>query len=87
MATGAVGRVQEPIVEPVRGAEALRVWLATERDVQQDRPRAGRRQLYCAHPQTDLGPMVWEEAARRVEGWVQDAVASGARLFRGRERS
>jgi acyl-CoA reductase-like NAD-dependent aldehyde dehydrogenase len=37
-------------------------------------------------PQTDLGPMVSEEAARRVEGWVQEAVASGARVLRGGER-
>ena len=37
-------------------------------------------------PQTDLGPMVSEEAARRVEGWVQEAVAGGARALRGGAR-
>jgi len=37
-------------------------------------------------PQTDLGPMVSEEAARRVEGWVREAVDGGARLLRGGER-
>lgn len=37
-------------------------------------------------PRTDLGPMVSEEAARRVEGWIQEAVYGGARVLRGGER-
>ena len=37
-------------------------------------------------PQTDLGPMVSTEAAQRVERWVEEAVASGARVLRGGQR-
>jgi acyl-CoA reductase-like NAD-dependent aldehyde dehydrogenase len=37
-------------------------------------------------PTTDLGPMVSEDAARRVESWVREAAAAGARVLRGGER-
>lgn len=39
-----------------------------------------------ADPATDLGPMVTEDAARRVEAWVTEAVAGGARTLRGGAR-
>jgi acyl-CoA reductase-like NAD-dependent aldehyde dehydrogenase len=39
-----------------------------------------------ADPQTDLGPMVSEDAARRVESWVQEAVDGGGRMLRGGAR-
>ncbi|MCP3140959.1 aldehyde dehydrogenase family protein [Pyxidicoccus xibeiensis] len=32
---------------------------------------------------TTLGPMIDEPAARRLEGWIQDAVARGARVLTG----
>ncbi len=34
-------------------------------------------------PATDVGPLVSEDAARRVEAWVDDAVARGAKLVTG----
>lgn len=37
-------------------------------------------------PTTDLGPMVSEDAAKRVESWVREAAAAGARVLRGGER-
>ncbi|WP_405939102.1 aldehyde dehydrogenase family protein [Streptomyces sp. NBC_00726] len=37
-------------------------------------------------PTTDVGPLVDEAAARRVESWVDEAVAAGARLLAGGER-
>ncbi|MDP9406523.1 MAG: aldehyde dehydrogenase family protein [Actinomycetota bacterium] len=37
-------------------------------------------------PATDVGPLIDEQAARRVEGWVQEAVAGGARLLAGGSR-
>jgi acyl-CoA reductase-like NAD-dependent aldehyde dehydrogenase len=36
-----------------------------------------------ADPATDVGPLVDEAAARRVEEWVAEAVAGGARLLTG----
>ena len=33
-----------------------------------------------ASPQTDLGPLVTEDAAKRVESWVKEAAAAGARI-------
>jgi acyl-CoA reductase-like NAD-dependent aldehyde dehydrogenase len=33
-----------------------------------------------ASPQTEIGPMVTEEAAKRVEIWVKEAAAGGARI-------
>jgi aldehyde dehydrogenase (NAD+) len=39
-----------------------------------------------ADPATDVGPMVNEAAAVRVEQWVDEAVASGARLLAGGTR-
>jgi acyl-CoA reductase-like NAD-dependent aldehyde dehydrogenase len=33
-----------------------------------------------ASPETDLGPMVTEDAAKRVESWVKEAAAGGARI-------
>ncbi|MFJ2650667.1 aldehyde dehydrogenase family protein [Streptomyces sp. NPDC087420] len=35
---------------------------------------------------TDVGPLVSEEAARRVESWVDEAVQAGARLLTGGKR-
>ncbi|KGH47041.1 aldehyde dehydrogenase [Modestobacter caceresii] len=37
-------------------------------------------------PATDVGPLVDEAAARRVETWVDEAVAAGARLLTGGTR-
>ncbi|MFE7627979.1 aldehyde dehydrogenase family protein [Streptomyces sp. NPDC057509] len=37
-------------------------------------------------PATDVGPLVDEAAARRVESWVDEAVAAGARLLTGGKR-
>jgi acyl-CoA reductase-like NAD-dependent aldehyde dehydrogenase len=36
-----------------------------------------------ADPATDVGPLIDEQAARRVEDWVSEAVADGARLLTG----
>jgi acyl-CoA reductase-like NAD-dependent aldehyde dehydrogenase len=35
---------------------------------------------------TDVGPMISEEAARRVAAWVEEAVAGGAKLLTGGKR-
>ncbi len=35
---------------------------------------------------TDIGPLIQESAAIRVESWIKDAVASGARLLTGGKR-
>jgi len=35
---------------------------------------------------TLVGPMINEEAARKIEGWIQEAVAAGARLLCGGKR-
>ncbi|MEV0221081.1 aldehyde dehydrogenase family protein [Streptomyces sp. NPDC050704] len=35
---------------------------------------------------TDVGPLVSEDAARRVEAWVEEAVGAGARLLAGGKR-
>ncbi|MDT0477022.1 aldehyde dehydrogenase family protein [Streptomyces sp. DSM 41014] len=37
-------------------------------------------------PKTDVGPLVSEDAARRVESWVSEAVGAGAELLTGGER-
>jgi acyl-CoA reductase-like NAD-dependent aldehyde dehydrogenase len=37
-------------------------------------------------PATEVGPLIDERAARRVERWVQEAVAAGARVLTGGER-
>jgi acyl-CoA reductase-like NAD-dependent aldehyde dehydrogenase len=39
-----------------------------------------------ADPAVDIGPMITEDAAKRVEAWIRDAVAQGARLHCGGER-
>ena len=39
-----------------------------------------------ASPDTDVGPMVTEEAAMRVESWVQEAARAGARIECGGRR-
>ena len=36
---------------------------------------------------TDVGPMITEQAARRAEEWVREAVESGARLLTGNPRA
>ncbi|PJE99252.1 aldehyde dehydrogenase [Streptomyces carminius] len=35
---------------------------------------------------TDVGPLISEDAARRVESWVEEAVAAGAKLLTGGKR-
>ena len=40
-----------------------------------------------ADPATDVGPLIDEAAARRVESWVDEAVAAGATLLTGGERT
>jgi glyceraldehyde-3-phosphate dehydrogenase (NADP+) len=35
---------------------------------------------------TDIGPMIDEDAARRAEGWIQEAAAAGASICVGGER-
>ncbi|MFF3640790.1 aldehyde dehydrogenase family protein [Streptomyces sp. NPDC002564] len=37
-------------------------------------------------PATEVGPLVSEEAAKRVESWVDEAVAAGAKLLAGGKR-
>lgn len=37
-------------------------------------------------PNTDLGPLIAESEAQRLEGWIQDAVGAGARLLCGGRR-
>jgi acyl-CoA reductase-like NAD-dependent aldehyde dehydrogenase len=37
-------------------------------------------------PATDVGPLIDEQAARRVESWVDEAVAAGARVLTGGTR-
>jgi acyl-CoA reductase-like NAD-dependent aldehyde dehydrogenase len=37
-------------------------------------------------PETDIGPLIDETAAKRVEQWVNEAVAGGARLLTGGKR-
>jgi len=39
-----------------------------------------------ADPDTDVGPLVHEEAAKRVESWVEEAVGRGAKLLAGGKR-
>ncbi len=36
---------------------------------------------------TDMGPMITEEEAKRVEEWVQEALSQGAKLLTGGERN
>jgi glyceraldehyde-3-phosphate dehydrogenase (NADP+) len=38
-------------------------------------------------PGTDVGPLISEDAARRAEGWIADAVAQGAELLCGGSRA
>jgi acyl-CoA reductase-like NAD-dependent aldehyde dehydrogenase len=37
-------------------------------------------------PATDVGPLINEASARRVEEWVDDAVAAGAKVLTGGQR-
>jgi acyl-CoA reductase-like NAD-dependent aldehyde dehydrogenase len=37
-------------------------------------------------PETDVGPMITEEDAKRTESWVNEAVAEGAKLLTGGKR-
>ena len=39
-----------------------------------------------SNPATDVGPLVSEDAAKRVEAWVDEAVGAGAKLLTGGER-
>ncbi|MBX3029601.1 MAG: aldehyde dehydrogenase family protein [Chloroflexi bacterium] len=55
-------------------------------DAFMDRFVAGARELTIGDPmdpETKLGPMVDLEAARRIGGWVDEAVAAGARALAG----
>jgi aldehyde dehydrogenase (NAD+) len=48
------------------------------------------RKLVTGDPEddaTDVGPLIDERAARRVEGWVEEAVAAGARVLTGGRRN
>ncbi len=36
-----------------------------------------------AHPATDVGPLIDDAAAKRVQAWVDEAVAAGGRLLCG----
>ena len=47
---------------------------------------AGLRLGDPADPQTDLGPMIDEAAAARIEEWVAEAVAAGGRVLLGGQR-
>jgi acyl-CoA reductase-like NAD-dependent aldehyde dehydrogenase len=38
------------------------------------------------NPETDLGPMIDTESAERIESWIKEAVADGARLITGGKR-
>jgi acyl-CoA reductase-like NAD-dependent aldehyde dehydrogenase len=51
---------------------------------------AGAEKLRIAHPldeDADLTSLVTEDAALRVESWIQDALAKGARLLTGAKRN
>jgi acyl-CoA reductase-like NAD-dependent aldehyde dehydrogenase len=48
---------------------------------------AALRQGDPADPETDLGPMIDEAAAIRIEEWVADAVAAGGRVLLGGPRN
>ncbi len=37
-------------------------------------------------PETDVGPMITEEDAKRTEGWVKEAVSGGAKILTGGKR-
>lgn len=39
------------------------------------------------NPETDLGPMVDDESVLRIESWIHEAVAGGARILFGGKRS
>ncbi|MCI0685641.1 MAG: aldehyde dehydrogenase family protein, partial [Sporichthyaceae bacterium] len=39
------------------------------------------------HDATEIGPLISEDAAKRVESWVSDAVSGGARVLTGGARS
>ena len=59
-------------------------------DVFLERLTAGARTKRIGNPlnaETGIGPMISEDAARRVEGWIQEAVRGGARLVCGGRRS
>lgn len=51
---------------------------------------AGARRLRCGDPrseETDIGPLITEGDARRLESWIGEAVAAGARVLCGGERT
>ncbi|HXC53242.1 MAG TPA: aldehyde dehydrogenase family protein [Candidatus Limnocylindrales bacterium] len=55
-----------------------------------DRLVDGTRALVCGNPRDEavsIGPLISERDAERLESWIQDAVASGATLLCGGERS
>lgn len=58
-------------------------------DELRDRLVARTAQLVCGDPKdeaTFIGPMIYEGEARRVESWIAEAVAGGARVLVGGQR-
>ncbi|MGD8395031.1 MAG: aldehyde dehydrogenase family protein [Candidatus Eiseniibacteriota bacterium] len=58
-------------------------------DTLRDRLVAATRALPAGDPKdaaTFIGPMISEKEARRLEGWIDEAVAAGARLLCGGQR-
>lgn len=55
-----------------------------------ERFKAAAAQLKVGDPEdpdTDVGPMITEDEARRAESWVREAVSQGARLIMGGQRN
>lgn len=51
---------------------------------------AGAKNLQAGDPlneKTDIGPLISEDAAKRIEAWVQEAITDGARLLLGTGRA
>lgn len=49
----------------------------------------GARKLRCGNPlleDTDIGPLITESDAKRLESWIQEAIASGGRVLCGGKR-
>jgi aldehyde dehydrogenase (NAD+) len=66
--------VQRVLVDRARYAEVAELLVAAVEAQHNGDPR---------DPNTDTGPMISEPAARRVEEWVAEAVAAGAKLRAG----
>lgn len=49
----------------------------------------GARKLRCGNPlleDTDIGPLITESDAKRLESWIQEAIAAGGRVLCGGKR-